>query len=263
MSQAEGLGDSRPTRREAALPGSGGPDAASPPPGVLRSPFLFSPCLDGIRRPAILLPEDVGENLRETFVHELAHLLRRDGLWNLLRRSSTAAFWVQPLLWLLSRRLEATAEEVCDDYVVQFGADRARYAGHLLDLAGRTLPPAAPAGVGMIALRSMLGRRVVRILDTSRLLSTRAGKQSVAAMLILGLAGTLLAGLLGVGRANQPQSPTRGRTGPGRKRRRVGTAPAIRGRVVGPDGKPVPGAKVTASAACGPGWAPQGIGDGE
>ena len=59
-------------------------------PGVWRSPFLFSPCLDGLRRPAILLPDDVGENLRETFIHELAHLARRDGLWNLLRRWTTA-----------------------------------------------------------------------------------------------------------------------------------------------------------------------------
>ena len=93
-------------------------------PSVWRSPFLFSPCLDGLRRPAILLPDDVGSNLRETFIHELAHLLRRDGLWNCLRRWTTAALWAQPLLWLLSRRLEATSEEVCDDYVVHWGAKR-------------------------------------------------------------------------------------------------------------------------------------------
>ena len=169
-------------------------------PSVWRSPFLFSPCLDGLRRPAILLPDDVGENLRETFVHELAHLIRRDGLWNLLRRWTAAGLWLQPLVWLLSRRLEATAEEVCDDYVVHFGGERAHYAGHLLELAGRALPPVAPASVGMISLRSMLARRIVRLLDTSRSLSTRAGTRAVLAMLIVGLAGTLLAGLLGVGR---------------------------------------------------------------
>ena len=71
-------------------------------PEVLRSPFLFSPCLDGLRRPVILLPDDVSDNLRETFVHELAHLVRHDGVWNLLRRLATAALWVQPLLWVLS-----------------------------------------------------------------------------------------------------------------------------------------------------------------
>ena len=170
------------------------------PPAVLRSPFLSSPCLDGLRRPAILLPEDAEQNLRETFVHELAHLGRRDGLWNLLRRLATAALWVQPLLWVLSRRIEATAEEVCDDFVVSFGADRARYAGHLLDLARRRLPPLAPSAVGMVSLRSLLARRIMRILDSTRSISTGAGRRAIAATLLAGLTGTLLAGLLGVGR---------------------------------------------------------------
>ena len=173
------------------------------PPAVLRTPFLSSPCLDGLRRPAILLPEDAVENLVETFVHELAHLARRDGLWNLVRGTATAMLWGQPLLWVLSRRIEVAAEEVCDDYVVQFGADRSRYAGLLLDLAERTLPPLAPSGVGMISLRSLLARRVTRILATSRTLSTRAGARAVAVTLLAGLAGTLLAGLIGVGGRNR------------------------------------------------------------
>ena len=94
------------------------------------------------------------------------------------------------------------AEEVCDDYVVQSGADRSRYAGLLLDLAERTLPPLAPSGVGMISLQSLLARRVTRILDSSRTLSTRAGARAIAATLLAGLVGTLLAGLIGVGGGN-------------------------------------------------------------
>jgi len=168
-------------------------------PGVLRSPFLSSPCLDGLRRPAILLPEDADENLRDTFVHELAHLDRRDGLWNLLRQLATAALWVQPLLWVLSRRIEETAEEVCDDFVVALGADRGQYAGLLLELAERRLPPLAPSGVGMISLRSLLARRIERILDSTRSLSTRAGRRTITATLLAGLAGTIVVSLLGVG----------------------------------------------------------------
>ena len=219
-------------------------------PAVLRSPFLSSPCLDGLRRPVILLPEDCEASLRETLIHELAHLARRDGFWNLLRRVSTAAFWVQPLLWVLSRRLEVTAEEVCDDYVVQFGADRARYAGHLLELAERTLPPLAPSGVGMISLRSLLARRVTRILDSSRTLSTRAGARAVTATVLAGLIGTLLAGLLGVGSGDRQ---VLGDEAQGEKLpAALGAAPnlpartkTVRGRVVGPDGKPFAGATVT------------------
>ena len=243
-------------------------------PGVLRSPFLSSPCLDGLRRPAILLPEDADQNLRDTFVHELAHLGRRDGLWNLLRQLATAALWVQPLLWVLSRRIEETAEEVCDDFVVTFGADRGRYAGHLLELAGRRLPPLAPAGVGMISLRSLLARRIARILDSTRALSTRAGRRTLTATVLAGLAGTILAGLLGVGSgsrnllADEPKpgmsatagdpkpSPFSAATGqaiktseqPAAVKDVQGKAAArdvpITGRIVDLEGRPVPGVTI-------------------
>jgi len=221
------------------------------PPSVMRSPFLFSPCLDGLRRPAILLPDDDDDdNLHETLVHELAHLARRDGLWNLLRRSASSILWIQPLLWILSRRLEATAEEVCDDYVVQHGADRARYAGHLVELAGRALPPTALSGVGMISLRSLLARRVVRILDPSRRLSTRAGRQAVAASLLAGLAGTLLAGLLGVGWARKEakaDTPPKAAEAKPDAEKKAEDSRTVRGQVIDPDGKPVPGATVIAA----------------
>ena len=212
-------------------------------PSVWRSPFLFSPCLDGLRCPAILLPDDVGSNLRETFIHELAHLLRRDGLWNWLRRWMNVALWAQPLLWVLSRRLEATSEEVCDDYVVHSGAKRSAYAGHLLELAGRSLPPIAPASVGMVSLRSLLARRVVRILDTSRAISTRAGTRAVVVMVAVGLALTVLAGLLGINDKHTAGASTADLvtdSGPDP------TGKKVHGQVVGPDGRPMPGATVIA-----------------
>jgi len=224
-------------------------------PLVLRTPFLFSPCLDGLRRPAILLPEDAVENLVETFVHELAHLARRDGLWNLVRRTATAVLWAQPLLWVLSRRMEVAAEEVCDDYVVQWGADRVRYAGLLLDLAERTLPPVAPSAVGMISLRSLLARRVTRILDRSRVLSTRAGARAIAATLLAGLAGTLLVGLIGVGDADrealadepkaektEPIFPEKQAAAEGRQNQAKDVP--ITGRIVDLEGRPIAGATV-------------------
>jgi beta-lactamase regulating signal transducer with metallopeptidase domain/protocatechuate 3,4-dioxygenase beta subunit len=239
------------------------------PPSVLRSPFLCSPCLDGLRRPAILLPEDAKENLRETFIHELAHLERRDGLWNVLRHSATALFWMQPLLWFLSKRLEATAEEVCDDYVVEFGADRCRYAHHLLELAERRLPPLAPSGVGMISLRSLLARRITRILDSTRTLSTQAGRRAIAAALLAGLVGTVLVGSLGVGGGNRavlgdepkvekPSATDQRSTPPTVDASAPPQKMTVRGRVVDPDGKPVAGATVTTSRSRRGGIGPYG-----
>jgi beta-lactamase regulating signal transducer with metallopeptidase domain/protocatechuate 3,4-dioxygenase beta subunit len=224
---------------------------------VLRSPFLSSPCLDGLRRPAILLPEDADQNLRDTFVHELAHLGRRDGLWNLLRQLATAALWVQPLLWVLSRRIEETAEEVCDDFVVAFGADRGRYAGHLLELAERRLPPLAPSAVGIISLRSLLARRIARILDSTRALSTRAGRRTIAATLLAGLAATILAGLLGVGGGSRDVLADEPGSAKAATAHEPGPAPAdpvepesritVKGLVVDQEGRPIAGATVASA----------------
>ena len=145
-------------------------------PAVLRSPYLPSPCLAGIRRPVVLLSEqENGLSIRDVLVHELAHLRRHDCHWNLLRRLATALLCFQPLLWWLSRAIETTAEEVCDDHVVQFGVDRTEYANRLVNVAELSSIPAAPAGVGIVSIRSMLARRVERIMDTSRALSTRIG----------------------------------------------------------------------------------------
>ncbi len=131
------------------------------------------------------------------------------------------------------------AEEVCDDHVVQFGADRARYAGLLLELAGRSLPPLSPTGVGMISLRSLLARRVVRILDPSRTLSTRAGARAVAMTLLAGSVGTLLVGMLAVG-AREPKARA-AEPGPPQA---PAPAATLSGQVVGLDGRAIPGAAV-------------------
>lgn len=169
-------------------------------PEVLRSPYLASPCLAGLLRPAVLLPEaNPSLPVRDVLIHELAHLRRRDCFWNVLRRLAESLFFYQPLLWVLSRRLEATAEEVCDDCVVQFGGNREEYARRLLDIAELSAIPVSTAGVAMVSLRSILAQRVARIMDTSRALSTRAGNLLMALVIAGGLAGTLLVGFVGLG----------------------------------------------------------------
>lgn len=173
-------------------------------PEVLRSPYLASPCLAGVLHPVVLLPDAAPSlPLRDVLIHELAHLRRRDGSWNLLQRISEAFFFYQPLLWMLTRRLETVAEEVCDDYVVHFGGDREEYARGLVKIAELSSLPAGAAIVAMVSLRSILAQRVVRIMDSSRSLSTRAGNLLLAVVIAGGLAGTTIVGFVGLG----PQPP--------------------------------------------------------
>ena len=128
------------------------------------------------------------------------------------------------------------------------GADRARYAGHLVELAGRgSLPPTALSGVGMVSLRSLLGRRIVRILDSSRSLSTRAGRRAVAAALIAGIARDAARGAARRQRGeegSQGGAPRRSKRRSPTPRRRPTTTGQSMARSSTLTGKPVPGATV-------------------
>lgn len=238
-------------------------------PEVLRSAYFPSPCLTGVFQPAILLP-DANSNLklpiRDVLAHELAHLRRRDCLWNWCWRCATSAFFFQPLLWRLARRLEATSEEVCDDYVVQLGGNRQEYAHQLVDIAELSCTPLSLTGVGIVSLRTMLALRVTRIMDTSRSLSTSASSLLLAVVLVGGLVGTFAVGIVGAGsgRAAEDEVPARApeaqaaasalpevaakdevkTNAPHDSKTRAPVAGEFRGRVVGADGKSVAGAKL-------------------
>jgi hypothetical protein len=102
-------------------------------------------------------------------LHELAHLKRRDVLWNWLGHLVCALGFFQPLLWVLARRLEDVSDVACDDYVVHFGSCGRSYALELFRWAtlSRGGWREAVAGAGVVRFRSSLGQRTVRILDDS------------------------------------------------------------------------------------------------
>jgi beta-lactamase regulating signal transducer with metallopeptidase domain/uncharacterized GH25 family protein len=172
-------------------------------PEVLVNPFLSSPCLIGHWRPAILLPEDIEVSCYDqVFLHELAHLRRGDWLWCVVGRIAHALLWCQPLIWWLHRRNLSVAEVICDDYVIQHGCNRESYLQQLIQIAERSLPQKHAVGVSMVGFRSQLGYRAVRIVDTTRVLSTQVGKVFVASSLLGTLVVILAVGSIDIGQAS-------------------------------------------------------------
>ncbi len=224
-------------------------------PRLLRSPYLSGPCLTGLWRHAILLPEESSDvPLSSVLIHELAHLRRGDSRWNLLRHAVRAVLFFQPLLWCLSRRMEEAAEEVCDDHVVHWGADRSVYADGLVRLAEQRSLPLSTV-VPLVRFRSLLGRRVQRILDHSHRLSLKAGMRALIAITAAGLAVTLLVGLFApssqIAAARPPSEQKKSDAGADKKLAdavKVAETPndskRLSGTVLLPDGKPAARAQV-------------------
>ncbi len=159
------------------------------------------PLVLGIVCPRVFLPAAIREQvtrgqLIDILVHECAHVRRRDGLMLLLQHGTWILFWVNPLVWLLHRKLNAAREEVCDNYVLKHTA-APDYAGTLLSIAERCFPVKETSGLlAMMASAHGLELRVIDLLDTARDPATQvSGKHQSALWLLLILVLALLSAI--------------------------------------------------------------------
>lgn len=163
-------------------------------PEVAVSAWIGSPVVAGLRRPRVLLPADLVEQvseqqLTEILLHECAHVARGDLWFNLLQRITTVLFWVHPLIYVLRWRLDQAQEEVCDNYVLACTSSP-DYAETLLTVATVCYPgPLSGAYLTMMPRHANLETRVADLLAEERDTSTRLSRrvQVLLAVCLLGL----------------------------------------------------------------------------
>ncbi|MEC0240022.1 M56 family metallopeptidase [Paenibacillus dokdonensis] len=90
---------------------------------------LRSPCLYGLWKPKIYLPEDIGtiadsNQLKHILMHELIHYKRKDLWFNSLWALSVGMHWYNPLVWLSVRKMKADQEVACDASVLEALGER-------------------------------------------------------------------------------------------------------------------------------------------
>ena len=132
---------------------------------LLESGRVESPVLVGYLRPAILFPigllnQLTPQEVEGILAHELAHILRRDYLINLLQRVVETLFYYHPATWWLSRVVSQERECCCDDLALRAVGDPIDYARALLRLPELRLTTSALAARG-----GALGSRITRFLS--------------------------------------------------------------------------------------------------
>ena len=110
-------------------------------PRLFRAAGLSSPCLVGLFRPAVLLPQEMpAEALSWARAHELTHWRRRDLWYQLALNLARCVHWFNPLVWLMVRAARRDME-LCCDYDLLCGRDEAArraYGRAILDqMTGR------------------------------------------------------------------------------------------------------------------------------
>lgn len=135
-------------------------------------PGLAQPVTFGLRRPVVLLPEDLAESIglrRAVVTHELIHVQRRDWLSVLAEEALRAVFWFHPAIWWLTSRVRLAREEFTDHLAVLATGSRRAYMEALIAFAERSGPDPAPA----FARRAYLFQRIVLLSKEAAMSSRR------------------------------------------------------------------------------------------
>jgi len=137
---------------------------------LLWSDELGSPVSWGLMRPIILISDTAvaaSDQAEAIIAHELAHIVHLDWVKLILARLATAAFWFNPLAWVLAREAHQLREEAADDAVLAANIAAPDYAELLIGVARRQCRGTLLGAHGVAPSKSSLGRRVRRVLDQS------------------------------------------------------------------------------------------------
>jgi beta-lactamase regulating signal transducer with metallopeptidase domain len=226
-------------------------------PPLLVSSRTVVPLAVGLRRPAVILPRRLlgaihEDELRDVLVHELAHLQRGDPWILLLQGLAGALYWPIVSVHALHRELQRAREEVCDN-VVLADRDPIHYGETLLHVAELLVKVRSiRAAAGILGGPGKLERRIAGLIDSRRNAETRPGRKAAGVVLCLFLALVALAATTRFATsvradAAQPANMAQAEccpASPSVPTPEVKLAGHFNGRVNGPDGKPLRGARV-------------------
>ena len=164
-------------------------------PEIVESDKVNSPVLHGLFRARLLLPKGFVTTfseceLRFIFLHELAHVKRKDIPMNWIVTVLQLLHWFNPLVWFGFARWRADRELACDALALEAaGAEQKQeYGKTILRLLESFTPrTAAPGLVGILEDKRQLQQRIISIAS----FRSRRGRWGVLSLLLLVVLGVV------------------------------------------------------------------------
>lgn len=160
--------------------------------------------------PARFLDELDPEEQRAALAHELAHLTRRDPIWQIVGAVVGALFFFQPLNHVARNHIRAAAEYMADGWAVRHTGAQVELARCLASVAGWVAPSAEPALAGTVAMAeggSPLLVRVQRLLEHEPEQATSPALRVAVAALVLAVAAGFGPAVGAASAAGEPDAP--------------------------------------------------------
>ena len=135
---------------------------------------IDTPCLFGIKNPAIYVTPAVAENetlLRHTLEHEATHHRHGDHIWAILRCVCLAVHWYNPLVWWAAFLSRQDGELACDEATIQrLGEEeRAEYGRTLIGMTCQKKANVLITATTMATGKGELRERIILIAKKPRM----------------------------------------------------------------------------------------------
>ncbi len=156
---------------------------------LLQSNYISTPLSIGLAPKNVFLPsffKVLPQQCQQVLInHELAHIKRRDGVFELLQILAQAVYFFNPLVWLLNERVNEYREMACDDTAIkQANLSPTEYSRYLVHMAEKMVQPcwAYNSATALIRQKNKLTQRVNYLLK-EKIVTQKRKMVSIAALL--------------------------------------------------------------------------------
>lgn len=163
--------------------------AYNAPLRIFTTEKLASPCIFGLFRPCIYIPEDSAsdsEAVEYITAHEVCHYRCGDLVWTVLRYVLLAVYWFDPFVWAAAVLSKRDCECACDEAAIKMLGEerRFRYGKAIIDL----IPLKNSESLGIASTSMASGKKVLK----ERMQFIAAGPVNRASAVIMAVAASVL-----------------------------------------------------------------------
>jgi bla regulator protein blaR1 len=168
------------------------------PVRLLESALVKVPMTIGFFKPVILVPLGLvsglpADQVEALLAHELAHILRKDYLVNMLQSFVDILFFYHPGVRWISGTVRSEREHCCDDIAVTITGGSLNVARALTNIQGFVFPTAtAQPAMAAIGAKPRLLERVNRLINPRKAVSTISEGLTGALLLTIGITALVI-----------------------------------------------------------------------